>query len=221
VKVVVATNSQGTSAGAETGYPFLVADGLAARHDVRVLAMTGFTIRDFNTHVENVVAIEPDLVVLQVGIVECARRILSVREKELIRLLPASRRLTKALHDRRQRVIRARERIGRTTRLYSVDEFRAELRRFRERVVASGADVVLLEIPRFSERYAALHFPFVNEDIDLFNGALRAEGAVPLLDGEAVDDALWQPGTVHLTQAGHRVAAERLMVRIEERRAVA
>jgi hypothetical protein len=219
VRVVLATNSQGTEAGVDVSYPFLVAKRLRPRDDVHVLAMTGFTVRDFNLHAENITGIRPDLVALQVGIVECARRILSVREKDFLRALPGGRRITKALHERRRRVIQLRERLGRTTRLFSPEEFREEVRTFRDKVTTSGAQLLLLEIPRFSDSYADEHFPFVNVDIELFNRVLRDEGAVPFLEEATDNDAIWQTGTVHLNQLGHQVAADELLSAIDGRRA--
>jgi hypothetical protein len=224
LKIVLATNSQGTAAGigVSKAYPVLVVDSLAERDDVSVLAMTGFSVRDFNVHIENILLQKPDLVVLQIGIVECARRILSVREKEIIEALPyrLRRRLTKAMHDRRQRVILLRERLGRTTRLYTIEEFRTEIRSFRERLAAVGAEVLLLEIPRFAPAYEAEHFPLVNEDIDIFNRVLRDEGAAVLLGGDDVAQRIWQSGTVHLTEAGHALAAERLLALIDGKRRI-
>jgi hypothetical protein len=178
--------------------------------------MTGYTVRDFNVHVENITRLRPDLVVLQVGIVECARRILSVREKEILLAVPGGRRITKALHDRRRQVIVLRERLARTTRLYSPEEFRAELGVFQERITAVGAHLRLLEIPTFSDGYASKHFPFVNEDIALFNRVLREEGAVPFLGEAGIKDDIWQSGTVHLTQQAHDLAADELVSAVEE-----
>ncbi len=213
MRIALLSNSQGTDAGvsaAET-YPELVRARLASEHEVRVMAMSGWAIGDFNAHIDDVLADDPELVVLQVGIVECAQRILSEREKRILQRVPGSRRLTAFLHARRTRVIRARRALRIMTCLYTLERFRDEVDSFVAALGSRGVDVLLVRIPRFSDAYEAEFYPYINEDIELFNTALVERGAVPLVSEADTDVAIWQPGTVHLNAEGHRAAADTLL----------
>lgn len=212
MRVFILANSQGTAAGVELAktYPMLVRDELAPEHEVHVLAFSGWSIADFNRHLDNVVGLEPGLVVVQVGIVECSRRILSTREKHVLSFVPGSRHLTRFLHDRRRRVVLARHRLGLDTRLFTPAQFEAELKALVKRVNAAGADVLLLEIPPFGTAYERRHFPLINEDIELFNQVIRGFDSVDLLKSDDPLEDLWVEGTVHLNAEGHRLFAARL-----------
>lgn len=213
MKIFLLGNSQATAAGVSLNesYAALVAQALDKPHEFHVLAMSGWSIGDFRAHLDNVLLVTPDLVVVQVGIIECARRILSEREKRLIGAVPYSLCFTKWLHDNRQAVIRARHRLGIDTRLFSTAQFEHELALVIERLRAACAEVLLLEIPAFGERYEARHYPMINEDVERFNVVLRRHGAVPLFsDGDDLE-TLYQPGTVHFTALAHRRAAARVL----------
>jgi hypothetical protein len=216
MRIAVLANSQGTRKGTEkvTPYPQLLRAAVAHVHDIVPYAESGWAISDFNQNLDDILAIEPDLVVLQVGIVECSRRILSAREKRIIHRLPRHHALTKFLHDRRAEVIRWRARLHLDTRRYAVSEFAAELGTFVGKCRAVGVDVLLLEIPSFGPAYEQTHFPLINQDIALFNEPLRRFGAVPILEPDDPIEAIWQEGTVHFTARGHALVAERLAQRI-------
>ena len=219
MRIAIVSNSQGTAAGVERGshYPALVRDALDTEHEVHFFVTSGWTIGDFNVHIGSLLDARPDLVVVQLGVVEAAKRILSAREKRLLRILgPPSLKLTKYLHDRRQAVIRLRNRLRIDTRLYSPDEFERQLEAFLTTVRASGADVILLEIPPFDSRYEELHYPLISDDIAAVNDVLRGYGAVPLLPPGTDTFRIWQPGTVHFTPEGHRIAAEQVVSFIRE-----
>jgi lysophospholipase L1-like esterase len=219
LKIALLANSQGTTKGAlqVLPYPEVLRDALAPAHDVVVRAESGWTIRDFNRHLDEVLAVEPDLVVLQVGIVECSRRILSATEKRIIRRLPRRHAVTKFLHDRRPDVIRWRARLRIDTRLYSVREFSSEIDEFLARCRAAGTAALLLEIPSFGAAFEQKHFPLINDDIAVFNEPLRRNGAVAIFEPGDPIETIWQEGTVHFTAAGHELVAERIAARIEAR----
>jgi hypothetical protein len=219
LKIALLANSQGTTKGALQVLPYadLLRGALAPAHEVVVRAESGWTIRDFNRHLDDVLAVDPDLILLQVGIVECSRRILSAAEKRIIRRLPRRHALTKFLHDRRPDVIRWRARLHINTRLYTVTEFSAEIEEFLARCRAADSDALLLEIPCFGAAFERKHFPLINDDIALFNGPLRRNGAVPIFEPGDPIETIWQEGTVHFTAAGHELVAERIAARIEAR----
>ncbi|HVN59806.1 MAG TPA: SGNH/GDSL hydrolase family protein [Gaiellaceae bacterium] len=224
MRIVIVANSQGTPAGGVSvgsSYPELVQRGLAAEHAVAIYAESGWSIRDFNAHVDEILALQPDLVVLQVGVVECSRRILSTREKRLLQRIRGSTRLTLWLHDRRKGVILWRSRLRIDTRLFGVGEFDREIARFVSRLRQGGVRCLLLETPQFGLAYEREHFPLLNEDIELFNRVLRRHGAVPILRPGDDIESIWIAGTVHLTERGHALVAERLVERLQQSAVVA
>jgi len=222
VRIAVVANSQGTATGVqpEEAYPERLRALLAPEHEVIPYAVSGWAIRDFNEHVAEVLALKPDLVVLQVGIVECSRRILSAREKRVLGRIRGSARLTKWLHGRRQTVIVWRSRLRIDTRLYAVPEFAEEVARLLLALRAGAVDVLVLETPQFGSGYERLHFPLINEDIELFNRVLRRHGSVAMLAPGDDAETIWQTGTVHFDTEGHRLVAERLAARLSRRDAV-
>lgn len=217
MRVLLISNSQGTDAGVSPGesYPEVVQRRLAGRVDVVPMAESGWTIRDFLNHVDGVIDAKPDVVFCQLGIVECARRILSLREKKALAKIRGLSRLTKLLHDHRRAVIIWRHRLGISTRMMSPTEYRACALELRQRLEAEGIALVFLDIPRFTPLYETTHYPFINADIELFNAITSEFGAVPLIEREDEADELWQLGKVHFSPSGHELAGRRLSERIE------
>jgi lysophospholipase L1-like esterase len=219
MRVVLLANSQATAAGVAAGehYPALLRDRLVPPHELHLLAMTGWSIREANLHFPTVRDVRPDLVLLQLGVVDAVRRILSSAEKRTLAALgPVGNRITGALHRRRPAVIRLRHRLGIDTRLVPPAEFERELDRLLESVRASGAEPVLFEIPPFGVEHERAYFPLVGDDVATYNAILRSRGAVPLLPPEADPDAIWQPGTVHFTARGHELVAARVAQLVED-----
>jgi hypothetical protein len=219
VKIVVVANSQGTPAGgvtAEAAYPAVLARELAPAHECVPYAESGWSIRDFNAHLDDVLAYAPDLVIAQVGIVEASRRILSTREKKLLARVRGSARLTKWLHDRRKEVIVWRARLHIDTRLFSPKEFDREVAAFVERLTAAGVRTLLLETPQFGAAYEREHFPLINDDIEIFNRVLRRYGAVPILSADDDRESIWVAPTVHFDERGHTLAATRIAERLRD-----
>jgi hypothetical protein len=211
VRILVVANSQGTDAGLQPGrsYPRLLAAAVAPRHEVVDWSRSGWDVERFVEELPVLRAEDADVVVVQVGIVECVQRILSTGEKRFFRVVPLGDRFTKLLHDRRPAVVRLRRRLGIPARLYSTERFAAAVAALERGLAEAGTRVVLLEIPRLPDAHAARWFPFANDDIERFNAVLRSLGAVPFVDA-AHDASLWQPATVHLSDAGHAAAAARL-----------
>jgi GDSL-like Lipase/Acylhydrolase family len=216
MRIFLLGNSQATALGVprDRSYPALLRRKVLPQHEWHVMAMNGWSVRDFDFHLDNVLVVEPDVVVLQIGIVEASRRILSEREKRLLYRFPGTRRLTKFLHDHRKRVVLLRNRFGLDTRLYTPDEFDRRVGVLVERIVSSGAKPVIVETPRFGLAYEAEHFPLINDDVEVFNSVLRRHEAVPFFDLADDLDAIWQAGTVHFNQSGHELAARRIGERV-------
>jgi hypothetical protein len=221
-RVSLIANSQGTSRGIAYGesYPALF---MAAVPDltVQILAMSAWSFQDVVVHFENVLLFRPRIAIVQLGIIECTRRILSEREKAFFLLLPGGRRATFALHHRRMQVIRLRRRLHIDTRVSTPVDFRSHVGRVLDKFSKGDIEPMLLEIPPFSPAYEERYYPFINEDVELFNEVLREFGAVPFLDDRDVAGPIYQEGTVHFNVEGHRLVADRLVDLIRGRLAPA
>lgn len=219
-RVSIVTNSQGTRTGVSLGesYPALARRELTALgFDVQLLVMSGWSIVDVNAQLENVLLFEPDLVLVQIGIVECTRRILSRREKNLLSVVPGGWRVTRWLHDRRAPVVRVRRRLGIDAREVKLPLFEAEVERLVAAIGETGAELVLLEIPSLPAGHDADYLPHGNEDIEAYNRVLRKHRAQELLRRSDPLDELFQEQSVHLSPAGHLLAAERLVAIVSDR----
>lgn len=224
MRILLLANSQALGVGdvqESEAYPALLQAELSADHEFQSWAVSGWSVRDFTNELEQIVALEPDIVIVQLGIVECSRRILSQLEKRILARVPGSRRFTAFLHRHRQRVIRLRNRLRMDTRFFTPAEFELEMRRLVERLDACGAEVILVETPSFGPSYEHLHFPLINEDIELFNRVLRGFGSVSLQEPGDDNETIWIEGTVHLNPRGHRLVASRLLAKLRSRLAEA
>ena len=218
MRIVIVANSQGTAAGSGAGwleegeeYPELIRRTVCSDHEVVSFARSGWSIRDFLAHAEEITDLRPDLVVVQIGIVECTQRILSEREKAFFYRLRGGRQVTRWLHDRRNAVIAWRRRLGITTRLVPIGEFAAALDTLAARLTKDGARLLFVEIPRFGTAYERAHFPGINRDIAQYNAVIRAHRSIEALRADDDLDEIWQPGTVHLTREGHCLFATRMI----------
>ena len=213
MRISLLCNSQGTAANGvplNAHYPFLLRKLLMDEHEIHGMLMSGWSIVDFNDRLDSVFFAEPELVILQVGIVECSPRILSRREKAVIGALPYHMTLTGWLHRRRNRVIEVRRRLGITTRLVEPDEFERLLSDFLTKMDSHGIRLLVAEIPRFPTEHEERHFPSGNNHIDEYNEIIRTFDSLSMLDEDTNSPELWIPGTVHFTRKGHEATASTL-----------
>lgn len=210
-KILIASNSQGSASGVQPGenYPCLL-QAMLPEISFHYLILSGGSIREFNTYAETIAMAQPDLVIFQIGIVDCVQRILSNREKDIFRILPWGRHITRKLHEHRLRVIKLRNALNLNARLISPAHFRAELQMLTQKLDHYGIRRIFFEIPKFASKYETEYYPYINSDIDLYNGILREFDAIPLLTPDDDLYAIWQPGTVHFTADGHRCVAQKI-----------
>lgn len=219
MKIFLISNSQGTSDGVllEQGYNYLAIEALKQEgHEVHIMVMSGWGVQDFYIHIENILLCKPDLLIAQLGIIECTQRILSNKAKQIFRCLPFGKIMTKQLHNRRQQVVRLRNRWGLITRKRTPDEFRQDMLSFTTRLKELQIRHVFVEIPHFSSSYADQYFPFINQDIAIYNQILREFGSVSLFDDKDNLDDIWQKGTVHFNILGHCMMASKLIKLIKD-----
>jgi hypothetical protein len=124
--VALLSNSQGTSAGVrpEEAYPVLLGSEMAHIVELHRITIGGWKMDDFlNILDDNVIAIRPDIVLIQAGIMECTQRILSLFEKRILHVIPLGTRIPKWVYKHRALVLKIRSTIGIATRLQSVKNF--------------------------------------------------------------------------------------------------
>jgi lysophospholipase L1-like esterase len=213
MRIALISNLQGTSAGVEPleNYPVVLRSILDRKHELLAFCLSDWSILDFNNHIDLILDTEPELVIAQIGIIECARRILSNRAKTFYRWLPGGRHVTKFLHKHRQAIIRFRTRLGMNAYRISTEEFRKGLESFCNALQKRRKTKILFfKIPRFAKDYEKVHYPYLNEDIDKYNSILREYGAVSIFEEDDDLLSIWQPGTVHFNAEGHERVAERI-----------
>lgn len=217
-RVYLLSNSQGTRAGLmedEKSYPQLLKE-ILPEIEFHYLLISGKLITDFYSNLENLLLVHPDLVIFQTGITDCARRILSDREKKILSLIPLSRVITKFLHDHRKTVIKLRNRLGINTRSVSLGQFEQTHKKIHASLTAHNIKVLYLEIPNFSQKYEDQYYPLINEDIEIYNKILRNYGARSLFNSSDDILSIWQSETVHWNASGHVFVAQRLVKMIHE-----
>jgi len=213
-KIFLASNSQGTSAGIslQQSYPSLLQNLLGPDFELHRMLISGWTLRDFVDNLsDNVVSVAPDLVVMNFGIIEGARRILSNWEKRFLSLIPGGSRVTGALHRNREKVLRVRQFVGLEARQVSLSAYSASIQDAAKIMDRNDIKFIFLKTPLFPDQGKAIGNPYINKDIELFNSALDEYPSIRFESfpgGWTMDD--YQPGTVHFSVAGHRKVAEYL-----------
>lgn len=195
-------------------YPELLQGELGVLWEVRPVLRSGATIDEFETEIlQTITAYQPDVLVLQVGINECAPRPLARRGRDRLshlRWTALRARIIQFLHEYRAQIIRFRG----VRQLTPLPVFESSVRRVLARALQCGGRVLILPITRLTST-AEMRTPFANQEIARYNEALRAcagtqvrfvaEGE--LFPGQPPDDYSASPATVHLSGAAHAAIA--------------
>jgi hypothetical protein len=160
----------------------------------------------------------PDLLILQCGIIECALRILPKGVRDLLRVLPGGRYVTKALHDRQKAWRDLLNRVRLRFHDVELPAFRYHLRNIHGKCVEFGFRLVVLRIPLLSEQCERDVLPGNNTVIAEYNRAIddfTVECGVASVEpfgnnAEATRDSLYLRDSVHFSETGHRLIAENL-----------
>jgi len=208
------TNSQGTSAGVgyNENYPSLLREKLNKNnYELHMLLMSGWSIKNFNVHIDNIISVRPDIVVVQIGIIECAKRILSDNEKRIIKyILLFHSFITNFLHKYRKKVILLRNKLKLNVRKMNLNDFTIELENFYNALQEYNIKLVMVKIPYFDKKYEKDHYPLINEDIEIYNAVIDNYPNFDLIKKNNKFYDIWQSGTVHFTKNGHRLFAKKL-----------
>jgi lysophospholipase L1-like esterase len=216
-KIYFVSNSQGSSLGVELkqNYPYLL-QNMMPETTFHYWIMSGGHVGDINLNIENILITQPDLVVFQIGIIECAQRILSNKEKDIFKVLPLGKVVTHKLHQYRKQVLRVRRTLHLSARMISPANFRSELQILTQKLAKHDIPYQFLETPRFSYQFEAENYPYLNSDIDLYNNILSEFGAIPFLTEFDDLHSIWQKGSVHFTPQGHQYVAQKVKTIISQ-----
>lgn len=220
LRIVILSNSQGTSAGLApgVGYPAMLQQLLQDKAEVHRLLISGWTLRDVVLALDdNVLALKPDLVILQFGIVEATQRILSSRAKSFFASVPLGGHITKLLYSHRARVLHWRKALGLPARIMRPTDFGNLLAQVIGALAANGAAYRLIRMPCIPDAGASMRHPFINQDIALFNKEMDRYDSLSLEERIAGwNEQCIQPGTVHFTETGHRAVASLLHEEVQK-----
>ncbi|MDG1143828.1 MAG: hypothetical protein P8N92_04120 [Burkholderiales bacterium] len=211
-------NSQATSAGLSLGqnYPSLIRDQLGDDFEVHWWLASGWMAKDYVRYLDdNICSLGPDIVVMHLGIIECAQRILSPWQKKILAKLPFGRVFTRFLHHQRWTILKLRRRLNLATRMASPVEFEEAVKSIVKLLEGRDIRLLILRIPSFKDSGLDVRHPFINSDIARYNKILDAYGAIAIANGIQADD-FYQQGTVHFSSAGHSQIAKTLVSRLKE-----
>ena len=126
-KVYIISNSQGTSVGVSEGenYPSLLSKYDKNEYEFHWMLMSSWNIENFFNYIENIISIKPDFLIVQIGIIDCAPRILSKKAKYFFKGIPFGNHFSKTLHLLRTEIIQIR-------RFFKFETFDVPLPRFSE-----------------------------------------------------------------------------------------
>lgn len=230
-RVVIAADSLGLPrrgpdpVRAREAWPTLLEERLrGALDDVAVVnrAQRGLTLPALVGKYDDLVGLwEADVLVLQVGIVDCAPRVFGQRQRALLssRLVPGTlRRIVTRLAARyRRQIITMRPRV----RYTSPRQFRSSLRDLGSRLEERDPRILVLPILGSIERHEA-RSPGYSESVTLYNAAWREwcrAGRRRFLEygdvfAEAPLEQVVATDGHHLTVAGNRLIADAVAARI-------
>jgi hypothetical protein len=159
----------------------------------------GYTICDVNRDIElNLLTAVPDTIFLQIGIVDCAPRVLSKLEARIIRRIPVLSRLVGwVIKKYRPSIIRLRK-----LQYVPIDKFRSGLKDLKS--AFSGSRIVAISILPACGEYEEI-LPGISQQIKAYNAALAEH--FEFLDpykGHDVRD-LCLSDFHHLNEKGHKV----------------
>lgn len=223
-RILFVSNSQGTAAGLDgdlrwSNYPLLVEERMPEL-DCRYWMASDLSVMSVDTQFREIVMQHrPHQVVLQCGIIECALRILPRDLRDLLRVLPGGRIVTKAIHDRQRGWRSLLNRLGVRFQDVKLPAFLRHLGNIHDKCRELAFGLVILGIPLLSEQCERDVLPGTNQAIGEYNRAIeelaRRRDLVFLepFGGheDPTRDSLYLKDSVHFSEEGHRVIAWNLV----------
>lgn len=223
-RILFVSNSQGTAAGLDgdlrwSNYPLLVQERMPDL-DCRYWMASDLSVAGVDGQFREIIMPHrPRLVVLQCGIIECALRILPRDLRDLFRVLPGGRAVTKAIHGRQRAWRSMLNRLGVRFQDVKLPAFLCHLGNIHDKCRELGFGLVIMEIPLLSLQCERDVLPGTNRAIEEYNRAIgdfvRQRNVMflePFGDhGDPTRDSLYLMDSVHFSEAGHRAIAANLV----------
>lgn len=220
-RVLIVSNSQGTAAGLAdddilSSYPHLLRSRFPELEFHFWNRSYLSVIEVDQAYREIILQHQPDIVVLQLGIIECGSRILPPRVRDFFRIVPFGGRITKLLHDQQRQWRRFLRRLN----LYFVDfpeeVYRTSLKSLFTKLKSSQVKVLCLAIPELSEQCNDEFLFDNNKQIAHYNCLTEeasAELGVKMLRvfdncDDKTRNSLYLKDSVHFSKKGHRLVSD-------------
>lgn len=136
----------------------------------------------------------PEIVVVQVGIVDCAPRILSRKHVKLVSLIPGVRGIVRHLLSKHRKFLS--KFISRT--YVNIDEFKLNL----EKILNLYKDASVIFVPIFGASiYYENQVPGIKKNVDIYNGVIKKHNFVDIDCEDASNYTMSDHH--HLNEQGH------------------
>lgn len=222
MKFLILANSQASALGLnenEPSYVEILTKNLECKgHSFIPYIFSGENIDFFLLNIENVILNKPDYVIIHLGVVEAARRILSKKEKNILRALPLSRHFTKFLHNNRNKVITWRKKLKICARDMSLPDFELKLKKLIKIFEQNKIKYYFLQIPYLCTDYEEKFFSYLGEDVDIYNSVIEKFNYIELPSFIRANNntIYWQESSVHLSAKGHSCFARELLAEMDK-----
>ncbi len=223
-RVLFVSNSQGTAAGLADGerygnYPLVIEEQMPGL-DCRFWMASDLSVKTIcNLYNEIVLQHRPRVLILQSGIIEAALRILPVKLRDLLRVLPGGSKLTKFIHERHGKWLALLSKLNIRFIDVGLEEYINCVKTIQANCVRDKIALVLIEIPPLSEQCENAVLVGNNAVLSKYNDALKKIAGklnIPIIDPfqgntDPSRDSLYLPNSVHFTTFGHQIVAENIM----------
>jgi lysophospholipase L1-like esterase len=182
--------------------------------------MSNLTVALANDQFDEVVLQhQPDMAVLQCGVIEGCPRILPRRARTVLETMSWGRTLTRFLYGHRRAWIHLLATLGVCYCDVPPQEFSRHIRGLSSRCKGAGIRLVLVRVPTLSDEFDRKSVPGAIAALSAYDAILldvARELEIPVVDpllgaGDPTRDTLYLPGTVHFSVTGHTLVAENIV----------
>lgn len=176
---------------------------LATEFECSIFSIRGLTTNDIlNQYFSTLKMYTPDVVIVQVGIVDCAPRVLSRKIEKIISLLPGLRSAYRFLMKRYRRVFNKLYNL----KYVSLDEFKKNIRKIND--MFNGKPVFFIPIFPASDEYENV-LPRIKANIQLYNNIIAKYKTIDYKCNNPVFFTM--SDFHHLNTAGHNLIYEEVL----------
>ncbi|TGK30933.1 hypothetical protein EHQ12_10765 [Leptospira gomenensis] len=187
-------------------WTYSVAERLKEKYSFYFQRIGGLHTRELVSHSQfgYLAGYSPDIIILQIGIVDCTPRSVSEKELKLFQFLPD--RISNIIHSyvkRNHIKLITKRRI----KYVHPDEFKDNLKRFKEIFKYARVFAVAISLPNAT---LSKKNPFLSEAVGIYNGILKELFGSSFIDPYPAKDAdrmLLEDG-IHLSYDGHMAVAK-------------